>query len=108
MALSFTELYLTSWYKEGTPPAQVYLSHKKPEHIQKFIEVFRQKLNLHVYAFLGRGGASIYGKEFADEIHEDLKHSGTLIILWLTLFILLLQHTMYCNGFIFVAKVIEN
>lgn len=24
----------------------------------------------------GRGGASIYGKEFADEIHEELKHAG--------------------------------
>ena len=25
----------------------------------------------------GRGGASIYGKTFKDEIHEDLKHTGT-------------------------------
>lgn len=24
----------------------------------------------------GRGGASIYGKTFADEIHSDLKHMG--------------------------------
>jgi hypothetical protein len=26
---------------------------------------------------LGRGGASIYGKEFADEITSELKHTGT-------------------------------
>ena len=26
--------------------------------------------------FIGRGGASIYGKEFEDEIHPDLKHTG--------------------------------
>ena len=25
---------------------------------------------------LGRGGASIYGKEFDDEIHSELKHTG--------------------------------
>ena len=24
----------------------------------------------------GRGGASIYGKHFNDEIHEELKHTG--------------------------------
>ena len=24
----------------------------------------------------GRGGASIYGKEFEDEIHAELKHAG--------------------------------
>lgn len=24
----------------------------------------------------GRGGNSIYGKEFADEVHPDLRHSG--------------------------------
>ncbi|XP_067933927.1 peptidyl-prolyl cis-trans isomerase-like 1 [Watersipora subatra] len=28
----------------------------------------------------GRGGASIYGKEFDDEIHDDLKHSGAGIL----------------------------
>ena len=26
----------------------------------------------------GRGGASIYGKEFDDEIHSDLKHTGEI------------------------------
>lgn len=29
---------------------------------------------------LGRGGASIYGDRFPDEIHDDLKHSGAGII----------------------------
>lgn len=24
----------------------------------------------------GKGGTSIYGKEFADEIHDELKHAG--------------------------------
>ena len=24
----------------------------------------------------GRGGASIYGRNFSDEIHEELKHTG--------------------------------
>lgn len=24
----------------------------------------------------GKGGASIYGRTFPDEIHEDLKHTG--------------------------------
>ena len=28
----------------------------------------------------GRGGASIYGKQFDDEIHPDLKHTGAGII----------------------------
>jgi len=28
----------------------------------------------------GRGGASIYGKHFDDEIHEDLKHTGAGIL----------------------------
>ncbi|RNA27191.1 peptidyl-prolyl cis-trans isomerase-like 1 [Brachionus plicatilis] len=28
----------------------------------------------------GRGGASIYGKTFADEIHQDLKHMGAGIL----------------------------
>lgn len=26
----------------------------------------------------GRGGASIYGRNFSDEIHDDLKHTGML------------------------------
>ena len=28
----------------------------------------------------GRGGASIYGKTFDDEIHPDLKHTGAGIL----------------------------
>lgn len=28
----------------------------------------------------GRGGNSIYGKEFADELHQDLRHSGAGIL----------------------------
>ena len=28
----------------------------------------------------GRGGASIYGKCFDDEIHSDLKHTGAGIL----------------------------
>lgn len=28
----------------------------------------------------GRGGASIYGPEFKDEIHSDLRHSGAGIL----------------------------
>ncbi|TMW39551.1 hypothetical protein DOY81_015369, partial [Sarcophaga bullata] len=28
----------------------------------------------------GRGGSSIYGAEFADEIHPDLKHTGAGIL----------------------------
>lgn len=28
----------------------------------------------------GRGGSSIYGGEFADEIHQDLRHSGAGIL----------------------------
>ncbi len=31
----------------------------------------------------GRGGASIYGKTFDDEIHPDLKHTGAGILRWL-------------------------
>jgi peptidyl-prolyl cis-trans isomerase-like 1 len=27
----------------------------------------------------GRGGSSIYGKSFDDEIHDDLKHTGSLL-----------------------------
>lgn len=30
----------------------------------------------------GRGGASIYGKQFEDELHPDLKFTGKYII-WL-------------------------
>ena len=29
--------------------------------------------------FAGRGGASIYGKQFDDEIHDDLKHTGQIV-----------------------------
>ena len=28
----------------------------------------------------GKGGSSIYGKEFSDEIHDDLKHTGAGIL----------------------------
>ena len=28
----------------------------------------------------GRGGASIYGKHFDDEIHPDLKHTGAGVL----------------------------
>jgi peptidyl-prolyl cis-trans isomerase-like 1 len=28
----------------------------------------------------GRGGSSIYGRTFADEIHPDLKHMGIFIL----------------------------
>ena len=28
----------------------------------------------------GRGGVSIYGKQFDDEIHDDLKHTGIFLI----------------------------
>lgn len=28
----------------------------------------------------GRGGSSVYGGEFADEIHSDLKHTGAGIL----------------------------
>ena len=28
----------------------------------------------------GRGGASIYGKNFEDEIHPDLRHTGAGIL----------------------------
>lgn len=28
----------------------------------------------------GKGGSSIYGKEFADEIHGDLKHTGAGVL----------------------------
>jgi cyclophilin family peptidyl-prolyl cis-trans isomerase len=27
----------------------------------------------------GKGGASIYGRHFEDEIHEELKHTGKLL-----------------------------
>ena len=27
----------------------------------------------------GKGGASIYGRHFDDEIHEELKHTGKLV-----------------------------
>lgn len=30
----------------------------------------------------GRGGTSIYGQTFADEIHADLKHTGYFIIIF--------------------------
>lgn len=32
------------------------------------------------FLFSGRGGASIYGDRFPDEIHDDLKHTGAGII----------------------------
>ena len=30
----------------------------------------------NVIVSVGRGGASIFGKEFDDEIHSELKHTG--------------------------------
>jgi len=29
----------------------------------------------------GRGGTSIYGTHFDDEIHEDLRHTGLIIFI---------------------------
>lgn len=34
---------------------------------------------LYYFDITGRGGASIYGKEFDDEINDELKHTGMLI-----------------------------
>ena len=31
----------------------------------------------------GRGGASIYGRNFEDEIHPDLRHTGNVRLLFL-------------------------
>lgn len=49
-----------------------------------FMQVFKNMLcwnvgllTILVHSIVGRGGASIYGKNFEDEIHEDLKHTGT-------------------------------
>lgn len=36
--------------------------------------------NLSLIAGTGRGGASIYGSTFADEIHPELKHTGAGIL----------------------------
>lgn len=35
---------------------------------------------IYFTAGTGRGGASIYGQTFADEIHPDLKHTGAGIL----------------------------
>lgn len=37
-------------------------------------------LFLPIAAGTGRGGASIYGETFADEIHPDLRHTGAGIL----------------------------
>ena len=37
----------------------------------------------------GRGGASIYGRNFPDEIHEELKHTGKDWNNWKTVGIIL-------------------
>ena len=34
---------------------------------------------IFLFPFLGRGGASIYGKQFEDEITSELKHTGLLM-----------------------------
>ena len=38
----------------------------------------------------GRGGASIYGKTFDDEIHADLKHTGAGILRYIIFYIIFL------------------
>merc|ERR1739838_585988 len=32
----------------------------------------------------GKGGMSIWGEPFDDEIHDDLKHNGRGVLLWQT------------------------
>jgi hypothetical protein len=41
--------------------------------------IFLEKNIIRIYIYLGRGGASIYGKEFDDEISNELKHTGMYI-----------------------------
>ena len=36
---------------------------------------------MYICLITGRGGASIYGKEFADEITNELKHTGKILLI---------------------------
>ncbi|KAI9334130.1 cyclophilin-like domain-containing protein [Obelidium mucronatum] len=80
----------------GQVTVELYWDHVKPEQTCKnFVELARRGyyngIIFHrvIQDFMiqtgdptgtGRGGASIYGDKFADEIHRDLKHSGAGIL----------------------------
>lgn len=50
-------------------------------HLSESVKAITPITFLFVYLwFEGRGGESIYGKNFEDEIHSDLKHSGAGIL----------------------------
>ena len=55
-----------------------------PVCINKFLEFFFPVQDFMIQGGdptgTGRGGASIYGKTFDDEIHPDLKHTGAGIL----------------------------
>ncbi|XP_060556784.1 peptidyl-prolyl cis-trans isomerase-like 1 isoform X1 [Ruditapes philippinarum] len=78
----------------GTVVVELYWKHA-PNTCRNFAELARRgyyngvKFHRIIKDFMiqggdptgtGRGGASIYGKEFDDEIHGDLKHTGAGIL----------------------------
>lgn len=72
MGLSFTELLVNSWFK-----VEIQL-----EQVSIFIFLMflgSNGIDLHVFG-LGRGGTSIYGAKFEDEIDGRLKHTGAGIL----------------------------
>ncbi|XP_065213944.1 peptidyl-prolyl cis-trans isomerase-like 1 [Planococcus citri] len=78
----------------GTVEIELYWKHA-PNTCRNFAELARRsyyhnvKFHRVIRDFMiqggdptgtGRGGSSIYGKTFKDEIHEDLKHTGAGIL----------------------------
>lgn len=47
--------------------------------IHFFMFIVNQRLLISGSVPLGRGGASIYGKQFEDELHPELKFTGNII-----------------------------
>lgn len=77
-------------YRMGEIAVELYWTHA-PKSCRNFAELARRgyyngtKFHRIISDFMiqggdptgtGRGGASIYGKQFEDEIHPELKHSG--------------------------------
>lgn len=74
--LSSIGLFVISWFKAAIQVSPIHSTFLSIDSLN----FFNEKLIWKFTAGTGRGGASIYGHTFPDEIHPDLKHTGAGIL----------------------------